>query len=225
MQSIIHHLLNGDCTLAQLERMDQQEHLKKEDLWTQNPSPNDWYAGWSKRMGEVQINAYDEQYEEPRMSIIKPANIYGKFDNFDLRTSTLIPSLTRKVAEATESVEIWGTGTAGRDIIHARDVARAAIFAVENRISEPMNVGNGKTFTIKSVIEALVKVSGKIWKSHTILQNQPVINSGYQLLIDLRVTGLKFLLVWKKGFVRHTSGMSKMGQQKEDSILSCRRKQ
>jgi GDP-L-fucose synthase len=135
--------------------------FKEEDLWTQNPSPNDWYAGWSKRMGEVQINAYDEQHGEPRMSIIKPANIYGKFDNFDLRTSTLIPSLTRKVAEATESVEIWGTGTAGRDIIHARDVARAAIFAVENRISEPMNVGNGKTFTIKSVIEALVKVSGK----------------------------------------------------------------
>ena len=135
--------------------------FKEDDLWTQNPSPNDWYAGWSKRMGEVQINAYDEQYEEPRMSIIKPANIYGNFDNFDLRTSTLIPSLTRKVAEATDSVEIWGTGTAGRDIIHARDVARAAIFAVENKISEPMNVGNGKTFTIKSVIETLVKVSGK----------------------------------------------------------------
>jgi len=135
--------------------------FKEEDLWTQNPSPNDWYAGWSKRMGEVQINAYDEQHGEPKMSIIKPANIYGKFDNFDLRTSTLIPSLTRKVSEATESVEIWGTGTAGRDIIHARDVARAAMFAVENKISEPLNVGQGKTFTIKEVIQTLVKVSGK----------------------------------------------------------------
>ena len=135
--------------------------LKEDDLWTQNPSPNDWYAGWSKRMGEVQINAYDEQYGEPMMSIIKPANIYGKFDNFDLRTSTLIPSLTRKVSEATESVEIWGTGTAGRDIVHARDIAGAAIFAVENKISQPLNVGNGKTFTIKEVIQTLVKVSGK----------------------------------------------------------------
>jgi len=135
--------------------------FKEDDLWTQNPSPNDWYAGWSKRMGEVQINAYDEQYGQPKMSIIKPANIYGKFDNFDLRTSTLIPSLTRKVSEATESVEIWGTGTAGRDIIHARDVAGAAVFAVENKISEPMNVGNGRTFTIKEVIQTLIKVSGK----------------------------------------------------------------
>jgi len=135
--------------------------FKEDDLWTQNPSPNDWYAGWAKRMGEVQINAYDEQFEDPKMSIIKPANIYGKFDNFDLRTSTLIPSLTRKVAEATESVEIWGDGSAGRDIVHARDVAAAAIFAVESKITAPLNVGNGKTFTIKEVIQTLVNVSGK----------------------------------------------------------------
>ena len=135
--------------------------FKEDDLWTQNPSKNDWYAGWSKRMGEVQINAYDEQHRVPKMSIIKPANIYGKFDNFDLRTSTLIPSLTRKVAEAKQSVEIWGNGTAGRDIIHARDVARAAMFAVENKITEPLNVGHGKTFTIKEVIQTLVDVSNK----------------------------------------------------------------
>ncbi len=135
--------------------------FKEDDVWTQNPSPNDWYAGWAKRMGEVQIDAYDEQHGAPKVSIIRPANIYGNFDNFDLRTSTLIPSLTRKVSEAEESVEIWGTGEAGRDIIHARDVARAAIFAVENKISEPMNIGNGRTFTIKEVIETLVKVSGK----------------------------------------------------------------
>ena len=117
--------------------------FREDDLWTQNPSPNDWFAGWSKRMGEVQIDAYGEQYGERKMSIIKPANIYGKFDNFDLRTSTLIPSLTRKVHEATESV------------------AGAAIFAVENQISEPLNVGHGRTFTIKEVIQTLVDVSGK----------------------------------------------------------------
>ena len=73
----------------------------------------------------------------------------------------MIPSLIRKVAEAEESVEIWGDGSAGRDIVHARDVARAAMFAVENQIDLPLNVGHGKTFTIKEVIEALVKVSDK----------------------------------------------------------------
>ena len=135
--------------------------FKEDDLWTQNPSPNDWFAGWAKRMGEVQVDAYEKENGTNKISIIKPVNIYGKFDNFNLETSTLIPSLIRKVAEAKDSVEIWGDGSAARDIIHARDVARSAIFAVKNQITEPLNVGNGKTYTIKNVIETLIKASGK----------------------------------------------------------------
>jgi len=72
-----------------------------------------------------------------------------------------VPSLVRKVAEATDSVEIWGDGSAGRDIIHARDVSRAAMFLVENKITEPLNIGNGKCVKIKELIETLVRVSGK----------------------------------------------------------------
>ena len=135
--------------------------FKEDDLWTQNPSPNDWFAGWAKRMGEVQVDAYEKEHGTNKISIIKPVNIYGKFDNFNLETSTLIPSLIRKVAEAKDTVEIWGDGSAARDIIHARDVARSAIFAVENKITEPLNVGNGKTYTIKKVIQTLINASGK----------------------------------------------------------------
>lgn len=135
--------------------------FKEDDLWTQMPSPNDWFAGWAKRMGEVQVDAYTEEFGVEKMSIIKPVNIYGKFDNFNLATSTLIPSLVRKVAEAKDSVEIWGDGSAARDIIHARDVARSAMFAVQNKITQPLNVGNGETYTIKHVIETLVMASGK----------------------------------------------------------------
>ena len=112
-------------------------------------------------MGEVQVDAYEKENGTNKISIIKPVNIYGKFDNFNLETSTLIPSLIRKVAEAKDSVEIWGDGSAARDIIHARDVARSAIFAVKNQITEPLNVGNGKTYTIKNVIQTLIKASGK----------------------------------------------------------------
>jgi len=139
----------------------QSEVFREDELWDNNPSPNDWFAGWAKRMGEVQVDAFQEQYGEQKISIMKPVNIYGKYDNFNLATSTLVPSLIRKVAEATGSVEIWGDGSAGRDIIHARDVARAAMFLVENKITEPLNIGNGKCVTIKELIETLVRVSGK----------------------------------------------------------------
>lgn len=133
----------------------------EDDLWKTNPSLNDWFAGWAKRMGEVQIDAFKQQYQKQKISIIKPVNIYGKYDNFDLRTSTLVPSLIRKVYEAKESVEIWGDGSAERDIIHARDVARAAMFCVEKNIDLPVNVGNGKGVSIDSLIKTLIFSSGK----------------------------------------------------------------
>ena len=139
----------------------QAEVFRESELWDKNPSPNDWFAGWAKRMGEVQIDAYQQQYGEQNISIMKPVNIYGKYDNFNLATSTLVPSLIRKVVEAIDSVEIWGDGSAGRDIIHARDVARAAMFLVENNITKPVNVGNGKCVTVKELIETLVRVSEK----------------------------------------------------------------
>jgi GDP-L-fucose synthase len=125
------------------------------------PSRNDWFAGWSKRMAEVQIDAYEQQTGKRNISIIKPVNIYGKFDNFDLRTSTLIPSLVRKVSEADTQVDVWGTGLSKRDIIHARDVARAAIHMVANKVAQPVNVGNGEAITIRTVVETTIKVSGK----------------------------------------------------------------
>ena len=133
----------------------------EDKLWEQFPSKNDWFAGWAKRMGEVQIDAHRLQYGKNNVSIIKPVNIYGKFDNFDLRTSTLVPSLTRKVYEAKDTVTIWGNGTSERDIIHARDVARAAILAVTNKVDYPINVGNGVGIPIKTVLETLIKISGK----------------------------------------------------------------
>lgn len=137
------------------------EVFYEDKLWEKNPSPNDWFAGWAKRMGEVQVDAYLQQYNTQRISVIKPVNIYGKYDNFDLRTSTLVPSLTRKVAEAQTEVEVWGDGSAERDIIHARDVARAAMHVVKNKLYSSFNVGCGTGVSIKSLIETLIKVSGK----------------------------------------------------------------
>lgn len=137
------------------------EIFYEDKLWEQSPSKNDWFAGWAKRMGEVQIDAFQQQTGKRNISIIKPVNIYGKYDNFDLRTSTLVPSLVRKVSEAVDVVDIWGKGDARRDIIHARDVARAALLVVEKEVDYPVNVGTGNGETILDVIKTLISVSNK----------------------------------------------------------------
>ena len=133
----------------------------EEKMWDSNPSKNDWFAGWSKRMGEVSIDAYEEQTGIRKISVMKPVNIFGSYDNFDLATSTMVPSLIRKVYEAEDTVEIWGSGVATRDIMHASDVARVAALLVEKKVKEPTNVGKNTPVSIKEVIETIIKVSGK----------------------------------------------------------------
>jgi GDP-L-fucose synthase len=131
------------------------EVLHEDDVWSTQPSKNDWYGGWAKRMGELQCHAYQKQYSEGKCSIVRPANVYGSYDNFDLDSAMVIPSLIRK-AFTNDTLEVWGDGSAIRDFIHARDVARGMIFAVKNKITKPMNLGSGDEISIKRIAEIVV---------------------------------------------------------------------
>ena len=130
------------------------EVLHEDDVWNTTPSKNDWFGGWAKRMGELQCMAYERQYGQGRCSIVRPANVYGSHDNFDLDSAMVIPSLIRK-AFSDGVLSVWGDGSAIRDFIHARDVARGMIFAVENKITEPINLGSGDEISIKRIAETI----------------------------------------------------------------------
>ena len=130
------------------------EIFYEDDVWNGSPSPNDWYGGWAKRMGELQCEAYEKQYGEGKCSIVRPANVYGPYDNFDLKNAMVVPSLIRKAYE-NDILEVWGDGSPIRDFIHAKDVARGMIFAVENKITKPLNLGSGTGVTIKEIAEVV----------------------------------------------------------------------
>lgn len=130
----------------------------EDSVWDTQPSKNDWFGGWAKRMGELQCQAYEKQYGEGKCSIVRPANVYGPHDNFDLESAMVIPSLIRK-AVTNGKLSVWGDGSAVRDFIHARDVAKGMIFAVENKITKPINLGSGEGVTIKQVAETVAKLA------------------------------------------------------------------
>jgi len=136
------------------------EIFYEDDVWKGSPSPNDWYGGWAKRMGELQCEAYEKQYGEGKCSIVRPANVYGPYDNFDLKNAMVVPSLIRKAYE-NDVLEVWGDGSPIRDFIHAKDVARGMIFAVENKITKPINLGSGNEVTIGQVAEFIAKYFNK----------------------------------------------------------------
>jgi len=135
------------------------EVLCEDDVWQTQPSKNDWFGGWAKRMGELQCQAYEKQYGAGKCSIVRPANVYGPYDNFDPDSSMVVPSLIRK-AFSGDKMEVWGDGSAVRDFIHARDVAEGMLFVVENKITQPINLGSGDEVTIKQVADAVAKIAG-----------------------------------------------------------------
>jgi GDP-L-fucose synthase len=129
--------------------------FKEDDVWKTFPSENDRFAGWAKRIGELQAEAYKIQYGANNISIVRPANVYGPYDNFDVENAMVVPSLIRKAFENTELV-VWGDGSPIRDFIYAEDVALGMLYAVENKITEPLNLGSGTGVSIKSLVDIIV---------------------------------------------------------------------
>jgi GDP-L-fucose synthase len=129
------------------------EVFYEDDVWKTFPSPNDRFAGWAKRMGELQAEAYKIEYNWDKISIVRPANVYGPYDNFDPNNAMVIPSLIKRAMDGETPLTVWGDGSPIRDFIHARDVARGMLLAVEKGINEPINLGSGTGVTIKQIAE------------------------------------------------------------------------
>lgn len=133
------------------------EVFYEDDVWKTFPSENDKFAGWAKRMGELQAEAYKIQYGWDKISIVRPANVYGSYDNFDPANAMVIPSLIHRAISGENPLTVWGDGTPIRDIIHAKDVARGMMLAVEKGITLPVNLGSGTGVTIKQIAETIAK--------------------------------------------------------------------
>lgn len=181
--------------------------MSEDELWNGFPSKHDWYGGWAKRMGEMQLETYKIQYGLNNYSIIRPANVYGPYDDFS-ETSMVIPSLIKRVYNKENPFVVWGDGTTIRDFIYSEDVARAMIFAVTNEINEPLNVGSGKGISIKDVVNTVIEISDYIpeiiWDvskpsgdKQRILNTNKLNNYGFTPKINLK-DGLTKTLEWYK---------------------------
>ena len=136
------------------------EKFEEDSVWKTLPGEADWFPSWSKRMGEILLEAYKVQHEYTKWSIIRPANIFGEYDDFS-GNGTVIASQCKKIFEAENEIEAWGDGTPIRDFVYAGDVANAILSLYQREIHTTINFGSGEEITIKSMIESLIKISGK----------------------------------------------------------------
>jgi GDP-L-fucose synthase len=138
--------------------------LKEEYLLTDSLEPtNEWYA-IAKITGVKLCQAIRKQFNKDYVSLM-PTNLYGTHDNFDLKSSHVLPAMLRKFHEAKENnnsdVVLWGSGTPMREFLFVDDMAEAVVYALENELPEYLyNVGSGKDITIKELAETIQKVTG-----------------------------------------------------------------
>ena len=143
--------------------------LKEEYLLTDSLEPtNEWYA-IAKISGVKLIEALRKEYGRDYVSLM-PTNLYGPNDNFDLKSSHVLPAMIRKFHEAklnsNDPVELWGTGSPMREFLHVDDLGQAVLFALENKLDEHLyNVGTGVDLTIRDlagIIQSTVGHKGDI---------------------------------------------------------------
>lgn len=114
------------------------------------------FAGWAKRITELQIYAYKIEHRLDNFSIVRPSNVYGPGDNFNPVNSLVIPSLLYRIYHKQFPVVIWGDGSAIRDFVYSRDVAEGIILALYyGTRSSFVNLGSGKPCSVKELVETL----------------------------------------------------------------------
>jgi GDP-L-fucose synthase len=132
------------------------EIFYEDDVWKTFPSENDKFAGWAKRMGELQAEAYKIEYKWSDVHIVRPANVYGPYDNFNPGNAMVIPSLVKRALDGENPLVVWGDGSPIRDFIHARDVASGMLLVMEKGTAQPVNLGSGVGVAIREIVEIIV---------------------------------------------------------------------
>lgn len=187
-------------------------------------STNEWYA-LAKISGIKACEAVRKQFAKDYVSLM-PTNLYGIHDNFDLKSSHVLPAMIRKFHEAKENnhseVILWGTGTPMREFLHVDDMAQAVVFALENKLPDYLyNVGSGKDLSIKELallIQNAVGHEGEIiWDTtmpdgtpRKLMDSSKMQELGWKQQVDLK-EGIEATYKW---FLANTENL------KEVSIVS-----
>jgi len=138
--------------------------FKEGNLWDGYPEETNAPYGLAKKMLLVQSQSYRQQYGFNAIFLL-PVNLYGPRDNFDPRSSHVIPALIRKCIEARDAgskeVVVWGDGSPTREFLYVEDAAQGILLAAERyNGEEPVNLGSGFEISIHDLTELIVRLTG-----------------------------------------------------------------
>jgi GDP-L-fucose synthase len=138
--------------------------FREDDIWNGYPEETNAPYGLAKKMMLVQSQAYRRQYGFHSIFLL-PVNLYGPGDNFNPRSSHVIPALIKKCFDAldagSDTLEVWGTGSATREFFYVEDAADAICLAADRYDkSDPVNIGAGFEISIRDLTQLICRLAG-----------------------------------------------------------------
>jgi GDP-L-fucose synthase len=134
--------------------------FREDDLWSGYPEETNAPYGVAKKSLLVGAQSYREQYGLNSIFLL-PANLYGPRDNFNLKSSHVIPGLIRKMLESPDRVVLWGDGSPTREFLYVSDCAEGLVLAGERYDgSDPVNLGMGEEISIGRLAELIAELTG-----------------------------------------------------------------
>ena len=136
--------------------------FKEDNLWEGYPEETNAPYGIAKKALLVQLQSYRQQYNFNGIYLL-PVNLYGPEDNFDPKSSHVIPALVRKVYEAQQrgdqTLPVWGDGSPTREFLYSTDAARGIVMATQSyNEPDPVNLGTNHEVTIKDLVETICEL-------------------------------------------------------------------
>ena len=124
--------------------------MKEEILFNGPPPPDNFAYAMSKRCMATQMDSYVKQYNK-QWSYLIPCNLYGEYDKYEEHHSHFVSALIKKIHEAKDSVEIWGTGKPLRQFMYAGDLARVIKYMIDNDVVDNFNVAPDYVHSIEEI--------------------------------------------------------------------------
>jgi len=134
--------------------------VKEDEMFKGDLFEKYFCVGWMKRFTEILCQMYATKIKNPlKTVVVRPANIYGPYDDFDWETSHVIPALIRKVVERHQPIEVWGDGNDVKDMIFIDDFIEGMLLAMEHIDTyDPINIATGRPCSIKQALDVILDV-------------------------------------------------------------------
>jgi len=149
-------MIQGDSNMIELaNKYKVKRFLYTSSIAVENPE-TDYYPAWAKKTGETLIEAMRIQYPEgTKYVVVRPSNVYGRFDNFERENNMVITKLINEAIKNKKIILDKKGAEQHRDFINAKDVARGMIKAMETDWEKPLNLCSGVAWTIKNIAEGI----------------------------------------------------------------------